>query len=321
MSNVMKYLLIFVLAFVATLQGVAGTQSQSNGNEKVLNFAHLSLPAGKRIAAIRMDLYGVKISAFPKIPPDWEISLKLDGGYRARILGGCQHGVGLLNSSNELNGIIQATAEDWNEARVEGSVFVTTDFEALEEIKIDKATIAFEEISKPAKPVMEAIVMPTPHILVGTGCGDIEATELWLIDRETGQREFVLRGREDADLKKTIADIAGPVFSLDRKSIYFVSAAWATSGSIQRVDLNTKQVVFVIDGNSVDIITDGIYKGMLLVDRALIKFDKNGESLGRDSYLWLVSADGKPVREIGQTDEADAVKFRAEQLKKAAKHE
>ena len=163
---------------------------------------------------------------------------------------------------------------------------------------------------------LEAYVVPTPDVMVGTGCGDLQATELWVLNRETKQREFVLRGRGDADIEKIIADISDPVFSLDWKSIYFASAAWAVSGSIQKVDLKTKQVVFIIDGNSVDMIPRGKHKGMLLVDRALIKFGKAGESLGRDSYLWLVSANGKPLFEIGLSGGPEDIKFRAEHLRK-----
>ena len=136
------------------------------------------------------------------------------------------------------------------------------------------------------------------------------------MNRETKRCELVLRGRYDDDLMKTIACINHPVFSLDQKSIYYVSAAFATSGAIHRVDLKTKEDVFVIDGGSVDVIPDGKYKGLLLVDRALIKFDQNGETMGRNDYLWLVFADGKPFFEIGQSEGADAVRFRAENLKK-----
>lgn len=167
-----------------------------------------------------------------------------------------------------------------------------------------------------AKSTLEAVIVRTPHDIIETGCGGVEATELWVFSPDTKQREFILKGRGDPDATKTIANISSPIFSFDEKSIYFVSAAWAVSDSIQKVDLKTKQVEFVIDGNSVEIIPQGACKGMLLIDRSLIKYDTNGNSLGRDMYLWLVSAEGKLVREIGRTDCKEAVAFRAEHLKK-----
>jgi len=164
---------------------------------------------------------------------------------------------------------------------------------------------------------LEAYVVPTPNVMIDTGRGECQATELWVLNCETKQRELVLRGRYDDDLKKTIAAIYGPVFSLDQKSIYYVSSTFTTSGAIWRVDLKTKKNVYLIDGDTVNVIPDGKYKGMLLVDRSFIKSDRNGETMGRSDYLWLVFADGKPSFEIGKSEGADAVRFRAEHLRKA----
>ena len=155
-----------------------------------------------------------------------------------------------------------------------------------------------------------AIVQRTPHKMVATGFGESEATELWVLNKETNRKEFILRDKPNEDPSKAISEIADPVFSPDMRSIYFVSAAWATSGSIQKVDLKSKKVRFLIDGNSVEVIPKGPYKGMLFVDRSLIKFDKKGESLGRDMFSWLVSPNGKPKFEIGLAEGSAVKKFR-----------
>jgi hypothetical protein len=71
----------------------------------------------------------------------------------------------------------------------------------------------------------------------------------------------------------------------------------------------------VTDGITLEVVPKGKYRGFLLVDRALMKFDKNGDSLGRDVYLWLVSPDGKPIKEIGHAAGKAASNFRGKYLK------
>jgi hypothetical protein len=153
-------------------------------------------------------------------------------------------------------------------------------------------------------------VKDTPTQQVETGSGEIPATELWIKKEPNGEPRLLVKGRYDPDIKKTIAGISNPCFSVDRKNIYFVSEAWATSGSIQRVAVDGGAVNFVIDGNSVDVIQRGHYSGKLLVERALLKSDKNGETLGREMYLWLVDVDGRPIKEIGLADDESSIEFR-----------
>lgn len=145
--------------------------------------------------------------------------------------------------------------------------------------------------------ILTAFVKRTPDTLISTGSGECEATELWVENGKT--RELLVRGRADDDITKTIAEISDPKFDPEMRTLYFVSAAWATSGSIQKVDLKSKKISYLIDGNGVEVIFSGPNKGRLIVDRALIKHDENGESTGRNSYLWLVSPEGKPMYEIG----------------------
>jgi len=160
-----------------------------------------------------------------------------------------------------------------------------------------------------------AFVRDTPSVLVSAGAGDVNATELWLVNIDTKKADLLIKGKDDPQIERTLAGFESPRFSPDSSSIYFISAAWATSSSIQKISLYTKKVRFMIDGVSLEVIPKGKYSGFLLVDRALIKFDKNGESLGRDVYLWLVSPDGKPIKEIGQAEGKAASDFRKIHLK------
>lgn len=154
-------------------------------------------------------------------------------------------------------------------------------------------------------------VRPTPGKTIDTGAGEVEATELWLVQLKSKKAERLLRGREDADLKKTLAGFSSLCFSLDSHAVYFVSAAWATSGSVQKLDLKTRRVQFLIDGNDVAVIKRGAHRGSLLVERALIKYDKgSGESLGRSASLWVVTPTGKPLREVGEAQSEAVAAFR-----------
>lgn len=164
--------------------------------------------------------------------------------------------------------------------------------------------LACEAISPAAsdKPVIS--VRETPDVMVSTGLGDVQASELWLTTPDKNTSELIIRGREDPDLRKTIAHITNPALSADNRFIYFLSEAWATSDSLQKVEIATKKVSFVIDACGFEIIKAGVFEGLLLVNRALI------EDNGRDSYLWLVSPDGKPLMQIGQFDSAASHEFR-----------
>jgi len=157
-------------------------------------------------------------------------------------------------------------------------------------------------------------VRDTPEQKVETGAGEVPATELHLVSVADKKDEVLVKGKSDDDMKKMLGGLFRPHFSPDGRVIYFNSAAWATSGSVQRFSLDSRQVKFVIDGDCEGVIPGGKLAGKLLVVRSLIKHDKKGESMGRDVYLWLVAADGKPVREIGQAEGREAMAFLKAQL-------
>jgi hypothetical protein len=153
-------------------------------------------------------------------------------------------------------------------------------------------------------------VRDTPGILVNTGAGEVPATELWRVHVKTKKAEGLLRGKENADIKKTLAGFSAPCFSPDGRTLYFLSAAWATSNSVQKLDLQTRRVQFVIDGDDIQVIARGPSRGMLLVERALIKLDKQGESLGRGHFVWIVAPGGKAIKELGPADSRPVEAFK-----------
>ena len=142
-----------------------------------------------------------------------------------------------------------------------------------------------------------AEVRPTPGRNVETGAGTAQATELWLIEGRSNKERLLLRGRASPDVKKILAEFSSPCFSQDERYLYFGSAALATEGSIQRLDLSNGSVRFLLFGDGVDTILRGKERGSLFVLRALIE-----GSRGRREYAWVVSPAGRPIREIGEAD-------------------
>ncbi len=56
------------------------------------------------------------------------------------------------------------------------------------------------------------------------------------------------------------------------------------------------------DGSTFEVVRSGKDAGNLLIDRALIKVDANGDSMGRSFYRWLYTKEGFAVTELGPVD-------------------
>ena len=145
-------------------------------------------------------------------------------------------------------------------------------------------------------------VRDTPGVTISTGSGDCNATELLLMDVATRKTEVLAKGKTDDDMKKLLAGMSAPCFSLDDKAVYFNSAAWAVSNSVQKVIVASKEIRFITDGDSIMVVPSGKHAGCLLICRELIKNDKHGESMGRGSYLWMYSPEGKDGKEVKSTE-------------------
>jgi dipeptidyl aminopeptidase/acylaminoacyl peptidase len=140
-------------------------------------------------------------------------------------------------------------------------------------------------------------VRHTPGKTVPTPLGDAEATELWLVDSDGKAPELVVTGREDEDPKKSLADFSSSQFSPDGRRIFFMSVGWVTSGAVHVVDIQTKRESFVSPGNTLEIIQKGRYRGYLIVQEHKYFF---GSKVGSYDHYWLLTADGREVRDIGE---------------------
>jgi dipeptidyl aminopeptidase/acylaminoacyl peptidase len=136
---------------------------------------------------------------------------------------------------------------------------------------------------------------------VDSASGEVEANEIWWIDSAAAKPRKLVSSAASDDPKKFLGALQAPQFSPDGKMVFFMSAAWATSGSIHKVDVATGKEQFVAPGNSLEVITRGDYKGRLIAEQH--KYFLGG---GSYDWLWLLEPDGREVGPIGE----DASNFR-----------
>ncbi len=105
----------------------------------------------------------------------------------------------------------------------------------------------------------------TPNRRIEGPQGLDEANEIWIIGSDGLNAKRVAEGKSSMNPKEVMISLQSPKISPDGRKVYFLSSAWATSGSVHGVDTKTLSVLFVTDGNSIEIIPDGKYKGYLIV--------------------------------------------------------
>ena len=141
-------------------------------------------------------------------------------------------------------------------------------------------------------------VRATPDQMVSGATGDEEATELCVADPDGKNFLVLVRGKFDQEPSKMLANFQAPQFSPDGKTIYFVSSAWVTSGSVQAYNLAAKKLRFVMAGSDLEVVPSGEYAGNLLVQQ-------HRYFLGGGSYdwYWLMKPDGKEIGVVGESTE------------------
>jgi len=128
---------------------------------------------------------------------------------------------------------------------------------------------------------------------IDAGVGEVDHTELWVVNLGDKKSERVLGSRDAANPKEILAGFADPQFSNNSKDIYFLSAAWATSGAVHRLDLQTKEERFISSGLNFEVIRKGRFKGNLRINKH--KYYKEGGSYDCD---YIVTPNGKEIKII-----------------------
>ncbi len=131
---------------------------------------------------------------------------------------------------------------------------------------------------------------------IPTGAGETWPTELRLMDVDGEHDSLLVHSAEGEKPEDILADFASPTFSPDGGTIYFSSAAWATSGAIHAYDTATRTVRFVMPGNNPRVVPAGEYKGDLLVQQH--RYFLGGGSF---DWFWLFEPGGREIGPVGET--------------------
>lgn len=129
------------------------------------------------------------------------------------------------------------------------------------------------------------------------GNGDSINNELWIRYNKSKKEELLVECRDNEDTKKLIVDIFAAVRSDDKQKIYFMCNAWATSAAIHEVILRTKEERFICDGNYLEVIKKGKYKGKLIVSQHRYL---SGMNMGSYDYFYIVDDNGKVLKKLGE---------------------
>ncbi|MBX4267691.1 hypothetical protein [Clostridium estertheticum] len=144
---------------------------------------------------------------------------------------------------------------------------------------------------------VDIILKDTNKALLSTGAGDTAVNnELWVKYSDGTEELLVVCHDEEVDVKDIIAGIFNPQLSKDKKKVYFMSEAWATSAAIHVVDIESKNQQFVCPGNYLRIIEKGQYSGDLIVNQHRYNDAPNYGSY--DNY-YIVDENGIQLEDLG----------------------
>lgn len=135
-----------------------------------------------------------------------------------------------------------------------------------------------------------------PGTAVETAGGDVEATDLYAADlSRSGKPELILRGSRkfEGEARDNNVGFLFPQFSYYGTKIYYLCAYAATSHAVKSIDVNSRKIEFLTDGNSLRMIYDEKYRDHFIAERH--KYD--GENGARDVYC-LMGPDGREIREV-----------------------
>lgn len=175
-----------------------------------------------------------------------------------------------------------------------GNIYLTRD---------DGSQVVLTGLGLDSEPVLSPNAQSVAFIRVvgrATEEGSPDFTSLRLHDLRTGQEsEFsgtMNNGRE-------IATFSNPVFSLDGGFVYVEVPEYATSNSVYQVNISTRAMRKVVDGNQTRVIRTGQYRGYLLVWRHQYYGAPN---FGSYEAAYVVRPDAKELFEVrvARNDEA-----------------
>jgi hypothetical protein len=141
-------------------------------------------------------------------------------------------------------------------------------------------------------------VCGTSDKTIDAGAGDVDATQLWIVDICSKKAKRVLNSKASGKMQEVLAGFSVPQFSQDSKSVYFLSAAWVTSCAVHLLDLTRQEEKFIAPGNSLKVMREGQYQGYLIVNQH--RYYEGGGSYDAD---YLLSPEGQEIKKIEDPSE------------------
>jgi hypothetical protein len=138
--------------------------------------------------------------------------------------------------------------------------------------------------------------------------------DIWISPIDGSNAECVLEGGPRPGLVPPVAGlfpeelegITSPRFDPDARLVYFIAAAWTTSGAIYVLDLKSREVKYFTDGNAFVVLHGEPHRGSLLVSKHRYYEPPNQ---GSYDHLWLVSPAVEVGEDFGEDIDAALVKL------------
>lgn len=140
-----------------------------------------------------------------------------------------------------------------------------------------------------------AFIKGTTAKPIPTGSGDAPADQVWLAEADGRVPTLLVTSRDVPDVKNILGGLTAPCFAPSGRTVYFLSQAYAVSDAVHAVDVATKAVRFVCAGNTVEVVTKGVFRGDLIVQQHRYRA---GEGGAYDDF-WLINPRGKDIKHIG----------------------
>jgi hypothetical protein len=142
-------------------------------------------------------------------------------------------------------------------------------------------------------------VRGTPDKTIPTGAAESRATELWQIGADGKNATLLVHPKQSEKMETILADFSKLQFSGDGRYVFFLSAAWATSGAVHVVDTKTRKEHFVCPGNDLEVIQAGKYRNCLLVQQ-----HRYFLGTGSFDWYWLLRSNGQEIGPVGEDTES-----------------
>jgi hypothetical protein len=133
--------------------------------------------------------------------------------------------------------------------------------------------------------------------------GDVAPQEIWIIgvDGRSARRLASSIRPRPPEIMSWRGDLHNLVFSIDSRALFFQSGCSAVRFCINKVDVRSghARTFHNLGATRMEILGSGRHAGYLLVQQHQYYPQSEG---GSYEELWLVSPDGKPVRDLGPGD-------------------